>query len=322
MKFSIIICGKNEVLNLDACLTACINLSYPKEEFEVLYVDNNSTDGSLSVAKKYPIKTIRDESYKLSEVRNRGIRESVGEVIIFFDADTVVDKNYLLVAEEVIKPEAVGCVTGRVLPIHSTWVSNYLGVSLFESYPRYKKGRKVFSAPCCDFVIKRSVINKIGFFRVDFSSGLNVARFFEDKELSFRIRKAGYKILYDPRMRIHHDSTHSFKKLVNIWIQGAVGRVGLIQADMKDVYTQLFRYNIALLYFLLCLIGLAINPIFGYFLVSFAVAVQLFLCLKSYIDNGMFFSNFFVKSWMDPLSILVIDTSVFYFRFIKPIFTK
>ncbi|MBS3072878.1 glycosyltransferase family 2 protein, partial [Candidatus Pacearchaeota archaeon] len=108
IKFSLIICGYNEEENLDLCIKSCLNLNYDKKSYEIIYVDNNSKDNSIKTAKKYPIKVFLEKKQGASEARNNGIKESTGEILVFFDADTKITPNYLQRLENSLKNKSFG----------------------------------------------------------------------------------------------------------------------------------------------------------------------------------------------------------------------
>ncbi len=312
MKFSLIICGYNEEKNIDACIKSCLEQNYPNDEYEIIYVDNNSKDKSLELAKKYPIICLTEIKQGLSEARNCGINNSKGEILVFLDVDLKLDKDYLKNHEKTFESKIVGAGGGKVLPIIKTWVSNYLGVSLFEGYPRFLKNKYVRTYPGCNLTIRKSVLKKVGLFKEGLITSEGITRFAEDKDICERIREADFKILYNSKAIVYHKNTYNLKQLIKIWFKGAKGRVAMIKLEKKDPFSLLFKYNL---------------PIFSVFLFSFLLFININLSLaifllfivisfsfsfKLFIETGMFFQSFFIKPWMDIFSILIINFGVVY----------
>jgi glycosyltransferase involved in cell wall biosynthesis len=315
MKFSLIICGYNEEQNLDLCIQSCLDQNYPKEKYEIIYVDNNSADNSLEIAKKYPIKIFTEKKQGPSEARNKGIKESAGEILLFLDADLKIDSNYLLLCEtKTFTDSSTGAGIGKVLPLKETWVSNYLGVSLFEGYPRFRNFKYMYGCPSCNLAIRKSVLNKIGSFQETLTSANGVTRFAEDKEICERIRKSNFNILYNPGTFIFHENNYIFKKLLLTWIKGSRGRANMIRLNKKDPFTLLFKFNIPLLYLACIILFLFCIPIIAYSLVVFAIFSIIILATKALVETGLIFQSIFVKPWMDVLSLIIINISVIYFR--------
>ncbi len=317
MKFSLIICGYNEEKHLDDCIQSCLDQNYPKNEYEIIYVDNNSKDKSFSMAKKYPIICLEEKKQGLSEARNCGILEANGDIFIFLDADLKLDNNYLRYHEETFNDPRIGAGGGMVLPLVKTWVSDYLGVSLFECYPRFIKNKYVRTYPGCNLTIKRSVLDEIGFFKEGLKTSEGVTRFAEDKEICERVRSANYKILYNSKAIVFHKNTFELKQLVKIWFKGANGRVGLIRARKKDFFSQLFRFNLPLISILLFALSFFINIKILLIIFAFAFMAFFSLSFKSSIETRLFFKSFFIKPWMDMLSLIIINLGVLYYRLIK-----
>lgn len=314
MKFSIIICGYNEAAHLDTCLSACLKQDYPKDEYEVIYVDNNSTDGSLEIARKYPVKTFVETRQGPSEARNRGIKESWGEILLFLDSDATPCSNYLQVCEKVFNDNSVGAATGKVLPSVKTWVSDYLGVSLLEGYPRFKKRKNMNACPSCNLAVRKSVIGEVGEFLERLSSGNGVTRFSEDKELCGRIRKAGYFIVYEPEMFVLHENIYKFSKLFGVWMKGSLARVGMITLGKRDGLSLFFKYNLPLLYLVLLILAIFLQPIVFYFLLAGGLVVLIVVCLKSAKETGLLYQSLFIKPWMDLLSVIVVNYEILKLR--------
>ena len=105
IRISVIIPARNEEENITTCLNSICNQSYPKELFEVLVVDDHSTDNTVSVIKQYQDKNVKlislkdfvhDElnSYKKKAIEI-AIAQSTGELIVTTDADCFANENWL-----------------------------------------------------------------------------------------------------------------------------------------------------------------------------------------------------------------------------------
>jgi glycosyltransferase involved in cell wall biosynthesis len=282
-----------------------------------VYVDNDSTDNSLKVASKYPIKVLTEKRRGLSEARNCGIINSSGAILVFLDVDLKLDKDYLKYHEETFRNPNVGAGGGMVMPMIKTWVSDYLGVSLFEGYPRYLKTRKVQTYPGCNLTIRRAVLEESGYFLEKFENGSIEIPRSEDKEICQRVRKVGYLIQYNPQAKLLHKNRSEFGELFRVWIKGARSRNFLIKNNKKDPFSLLFKYNIPLIGLAFLLVSIFIAPfISNVLLISYIVAV-FGLSAKSFIETGMFFESFLVKPWMDTLSLVTINTAMISYRYFQ-----
>lgn len=101
MKLSIIIPVYNVEKYVEKCIRSCENQDIPKEDYEVIVVNDGSPDGSLAiverVAKEYPnIKVISQENQGLSGARNTGLAAAQGEYVWFVDSDDWIEENCLM----------------------------------------------------------------------------------------------------------------------------------------------------------------------------------------------------------------------------------
>jgi len=93
---SIIIVNYNGRHHLEECLKSLMQVTYKK--FEVILVDNNSTDGSIEFVKNnHPSIKIKklDKNYGFAEPNNIGAKIAKGELLLFLNNDTVADPNFI-----------------------------------------------------------------------------------------------------------------------------------------------------------------------------------------------------------------------------------
>lgn len=315
--FSLIICGYNEEKNLDRCIKSCLNLKYPQSKYEIIYVDNNSKDMSLEVAKKYPIKIFTEKKQGLSESRNCGIKNSLGEILVFLDADTRLDENYLKEHINTFSNPCVAVGGGKVLPLVETWISNYLGVSLFDRYPRYLKTRYIKTYPGCNLTIRKKILDRFGYFKEGLVTAEGITRFAEDKEICSRIRSNGFKILYNPKSIIYHENTYKFSRLFKIWIKGSKGRLNAINSGASDPFSILFKYNIPFILLAILVISMFTFWKVGMIMIFILLSISLYLSIVTYWNTGLAAQSFLIKPVMDILAVFVIQASVNLYKYGK-----
>ena len=93
-KFSIIIPVYNVEKYVKKCLDSVFLQSF--RDFEVIVVNDGSTDKSLDIVKKYDVKIINQKNQGLSEARNNGVKIANGEYILFLDSDDYIQKDLLM----------------------------------------------------------------------------------------------------------------------------------------------------------------------------------------------------------------------------------
>ena len=222
---SIIIVNLNGGELIRNCLYSVFQTKYPK--FEVIVVDNGSTDGSIeliqSVAEKRPIsvKIIKNQrNLGFAEGNNIGIRNSNGEFIAFLNNDTVVDPNWLYHLIVVLEGDRKIAAVQSLLFTSDGSKINSLGgtidilgtaedrVRLIDNATaKIVQGtEEVFSACAASMVVRKSVLKEVGEFDSKFFA------YFEDVDLCWRIRLRGYKVVLDLNSIVYHIGQATSKK--------------------------------------------------------------------------------------------------------------
>lgn len=212
---SVVIIGKNERDTIEECILSIFDQSYPN--FEIIYVDDKSTDITLEKAEK--LKSILDskknckryftlsvETNFPSKNRNIGIKLSHGIIIAFIDGDCIAEPNWL---ENLVKQfsEGVGMVGGPITLAHSKKSSNtkaidvvlssYLGSGGSALFYQIKRNREVLDIPSGNMAVRKHLLDKLGGFD-------EKLRYNEDNYLCYRVRKEEYRIIYASKARIQH----------------------------------------------------------------------------------------------------------------------
>lgn len=113
MKFSIVIPAHNEEKEIGAAVKSLAKLSYPRDEFEIIVVDNDSTDGTYEAAKKAGADRVILETKKGTNfAREAGRREAEGRIVAFLDADSRAPLYWLRQIEADLKRQGVVAVSG------------------------------------------------------------------------------------------------------------------------------------------------------------------------------------------------------------------
>src|SRR3569832_472641 len=119
---SIIIPAFNEAKYISGCLNSLKNLNYPKERYEIIVVDNGSTDETVSISRSFTDKVYLIPGVNVSSLRNFGAQKGNGEIYAFIDADCLADAQWIRNAVSFL--EGQGCITGSKcqVPLNSGWV--------------------------------------------------------------------------------------------------------------------------------------------------------------------------------------------------------
>lgn len=175
---SIIVPTYNEKDTIHSCLTSIFKQDYPKEKMEVIVVDNDSTDGTLQIAKKFPVKILFNKAAKNSIVSKRiGFENSKGEFYIWIDSDMEISSSHWL--RKMIEPltenseivATLGCfkIKGDETPLTQFLTMDYnqrdpiyqvFSPSIYETIVEKKDGYYL-----CEFSINKIPPHGLGVFR-------------------------------------------------------------------------------------------------------------------------------------------------------------
>ena len=213
-KASFIIVNWNGIKTVAECLDSILAQNY--KNYEIIFVDNHSTDGSAQlVKKKYsPDKFIAlNRNYGYAQANNIGFRYARGEYLALVNNDAVLDKDWLSKAVEVLakdKSQKVGSVATKIINYQQPTLIDTAGVEFFafgagwdyKGLPADSKEvnqrKEVFGACATAALYRKQIINRLGLFDPRYFI------YFEDTDLAFKLRLFGYKCIYEPEAVCYH----------------------------------------------------------------------------------------------------------------------
>jgi len=217
---SVIVVNYNDKVFIKKCLSSVLNTNYPR--FEVIFVDNASTDGSLFLVKKLfendkRLKIVcNNRNLGFAEGNNIGIKKAKGDYIVFLNCDTEVNPNWLIeLIREMESDPLVGAAQSKLLRLQNqkridSYVDSAGGFIDFYAFSinrhgknrvEFEKVMEIFYAAGAAMAIKRTVLTKVGFFDPEFFfSG-------EDVDLCWRVYLSGYKVILVPSSLVYHASS-------------------------------------------------------------------------------------------------------------------
>lgn len=210
---SVVICTHNRAELLSNALRSVCEQSIGADQYEVIVVDNNSSDQTREVTesfvKAYPnVRYCLETQVGLSHARNRGWQEAQGEYVAYTDDDCEVPPEWLAVAQEVIgerSPEVFGGpYRAFYLSQKPLWYKDSYGSMDFGPTARYLSGGEALAGNNM-FFRKQTLVGSGGF---DTRLGMTGDRvgYGEDVEVQMRLRArdANCVIYYEPRLALNH----------------------------------------------------------------------------------------------------------------------
>lgn len=212
MTASVLIPNWNGKHLLKKCLSSLEKQTF--KDFEVIVVDNGSTDGSLNYIRRYffsvKINSL-EKNYGFARAVNEGIKISLGKYIFLLNNDTEVDKNciqYLVSAAN--KNKKLGFVAAKMLNFYQRNVidstgdyidvvghANNIGLGEKDG-DKFNKEGPIFLATGGGGLFKREVFEEVGYLDEDYFA------YFEDVDLCLRAQLRGVKGWYEPKAKIYH----------------------------------------------------------------------------------------------------------------------
>ena len=195
--------------------------------FEVIVCDDGSRDNTVRVVRKFakrariPVRVFANPHRGPAWQRNLGAKKARGEVIAFTDSDCIPGKNWLSeITRPIFSGEAVGVQgTYRTYNKQSV-IARFEGYEIEKRHERMKRERNIDFIGTFSAAYRKDVFLKFGGFDESFpvASG-------EDPELSYRIAKHGYKLLFAPRAWVYHEHPDTLKKYLKQKFYRAYWRV-------------------------------------------------------------------------------------------------
>lgn len=218
MLFSIIVCTYNRDAYIYRALEHVAKNRFPYEDYEVLLIDNNSTDNTKSECNRFQqaysqvqYRYIVEEKQGLSNARNRGIAEAAGQWLIFIDDDAFMHDDYLSQLQAYLQahPDTMS-FGGRIDPLYENgeepaWMNPWMysiisaidmGAEVKPFDKKYPIGANMgFHKDCLKAV--GSFNPKLGRSKKNLIGG-------EEKELFGKIKEAGMPVYYFPKVIVQH----------------------------------------------------------------------------------------------------------------------
>ena len=225
---SVLVPAHNEALVLKRTVQALLNFDYPKDKYEIIVINDNSSDDTETILEEIAAK---HPDYRLiclstdkvvggtgkSNALNIGFSIAKGSVIAIYDADNTPEKPSLrLLVENLMSDEKLGAVIGkfRTRNRNASILSRFVNIETLSHQCTNQAGRYFFfrlcTIPGTNYVIRRSIIEQVG--------GWDVKALSEDTEISFRIYRMGYYIKLLPQAVTWEQEPH----LLPVWFKQRV----------------------------------------------------------------------------------------------------
>lgn len=196
---SIIIPAYNEARTLSTCLRALAAQTIASDWYEVIVVDDGSTDGTAEIAAGYGVLVLRQKHQGAAAARNRGAQHARNPILLFTDADCEPLPDWI---EQMLVPFAdpkVAGVKGAYRTRQQSWVARFTQAEYEEKYARLGRSCVIDFVDTYAAGYRRDLFLAAGGFDSSFPSAS-----VEDQELSYRLASEGHRLIFAPTARVYH----------------------------------------------------------------------------------------------------------------------
>ncbi len=277
-EFSVVIPAHNASRTITECLEALAAQTVAPECFEIIVVDDGSTDGTAEVARTWFARhphlsgvVLTQPKATTAAARNRGVEQARAPLILFTDADCAPAPNWITAMQAAFAdPEVVGA-KGTYRTRQSALVARFVQAEYEDKYDL------LATQPRIDFIDTYSAAYRRDVFLAN--DGFDeVFPYLEDQEFSFRLAQRGYKLVFQPAAVVYHRHAPTvrsyFRKkfIIGFWKAQVARRYP--EKVFRDSHTpQVMKVQIALLGLagVLGLAGLALPALWAPALLLFAL---------------------------------------------------
>jgi len=218
---SVVIPVLNERNNILKCIESVKEQTYPSQKYEIIVIDNGSTDGTQELLRDLGIKWSIEERLGRAPAKNKGIEMAGGEIIAFIDGDCIADPHWL---ENLIHGFDIqtGGVGGEIKPLFR---GNPSGLARFLAKKGYLSQSQHINHPFLPFAVTANVAYRAEVFKR--IGGFN-EMFGEDADLSWRMQlETDWKMRYKPEAVVYHPYEVTLEFLIRQKVRHATGTVML-----------------------------------------------------------------------------------------------
>lgn len=215
-ELTVVVCTLNREKHLEKCLRSLANQTIDNNLYEVLIINNNSTDNTQTVAETFTdeqpnFRIIQELNHGLSICRNRGWKEADGKYIAYIDDDAKAHPGWcekILNAFKTVSPRPVA-VGGVILPFYERkppfWFSDNLEIYSWGSTKTFlKSSKRIIGFAGSNMAFPKMILRAFGGFSPRHGMSGAKIKFGEEIELFNRIYQETPLFWYDPEIKVFH----------------------------------------------------------------------------------------------------------------------
>ena len=203
-RVSVVVCSYNGARTIGDCLDGLARLDYP--DYEVIVVDDGSTDRAAVIARRYPVVVIQTHNQGLALARNVGLKEATGEIVAYIDDDARPDPQWLRYLAATFMSTAHAGVGGpNIAPPGDGPIAECVARAPGGPVHVLLNDREAEHIPGCNMAFRKSCLAAIGGFDPQFRTAG------DDVDVCWRLLARGWTLGFHPAALVWHHRRNSLR---------------------------------------------------------------------------------------------------------------
>ena len=203
-QISVVVCSYNGERTIRDCFEGLLRLEYPN--FEVIVVDDGSTDATAAITREYGFRLISTENRGLSNARNTGLEASTGEIVAYLDDDAYPDPHWLTyLAATFMTTKHAGVGGPNVAPPNDGLTGDCVANAPGNPVHVLLSDQEAEHIPGCNMAFRKSCLEAIGGFDAQFRTAG------DDVDLCWRLQQRGWTLGFSPAAMVWHHRRNSVR---------------------------------------------------------------------------------------------------------------
>jgi GT2 family glycosyltransferase len=203
-RISVIVCSYNGQRTLRDCFEGLLKLEYPN--YEVILVNDGSTDMTAAIGQEYGIRVITTENHGLSKARNIGLDAATGEIVAYIDDDAHPDPHWLTyLAATFMNGEYAGVGGPNIAPPDDGPIAECVANAPGGPIHVLLSDQEAEHIPGCNMAFRKSCLQAIG----GFDPLFRIAG--DDVDVCWRLQQRGWKLGFSPAAMVWHHRRNSVR---------------------------------------------------------------------------------------------------------------
>lgn len=203
-RISVVVCTHNGNRTIRECFEGLLTLDYP--DFEVIVVDDGSTDATVATARDYGFRLILSENHGLSNARNLGLEAATGDIVAYIDDDAMPDPHWLTyLATTFLSTKHVGVGGPNIVPEWDGPIAHCVANAPGGPVHVLLSDQEAEHIPGCNMAFRKAALQAIGGFDPRFRAAG------DDVDVCWRLQQKGWTLGFSPTAMVWHHRRNSVK---------------------------------------------------------------------------------------------------------------